>query len=96
MSMVTVVAKLVVREESVAAVKGELLKLIVPTRQEEGCIDYRLHQDNADPRVFIFFENWKDMACLERHLTTPHYRNYIAAVEGAIVEKVVHKMTCIA
>lgn len=96
MSIVTVVAKLVVREDSVEAVKTELLKLITPTRQEEGCIDYRLHQDNADPGVFIFFENWESMASLERHLTTPHYRNYVASVEGAIVEKVVHKMTCIA
>ncbi len=96
MSIVTVVAKLVVREDRVDAVKSELLKLVAPTRKEEGCIDYRLHQDNADPTVFIFFENWESMAALERHLATPHYRNYAAAVEGALMEKVVHKMTCIA
>lgn len=96
MSHVTVVAKLVVREDAVDAVKGELLKLIAPTRQEEGCIDYRLHQDNADPTVFIFYETWDGMASLERHLTATHYRHYTAAVGGAVVEKVVHRMTCIA
>lgn len=93
MSVVTVVAKLVVREGAVDLVKAELLKLIAPTRQEEGCIEYRLHQDNTDPSLFIFYENWKNMACLERHMSAPHFISYIAAVEGSIKEKVVHKMT---
>jgi quinol monooxygenase YgiN len=93
MSVVTVVAKLVVREDAVEAVKTELLKMISPTRQEEGCLEYRLHQDNTSPTVFIFYENWVSMACLERHITTPHYKNYILAVDGAIEEKTVHKMT---
>jgi quinol monooxygenase YgiN len=93
MSVVTVVAKLVVRVDSVEAVKSELLKLIAPTRQEDGCLEYRLHQDNTNPTVFIFYENWENMACLERHISTQHYKNYILAVDGAIEEKTVHKMT---
>lgn len=96
MSIVTVVAKLVVKDDAVESVKSELLKLIIPTRQEDGCIEYRLHQDNASPGVFIFYENWKDSASLERHLLTTHYRNYIAAVSGALLEKEVHKMTRLA
>ena len=96
MSPVTVVAKLVIRENAVEAVKAELLKMIAPTRQEEGCIDYRLHQDNADPTVFIFYETWDGVASLERHLTTPHYCNYVAAVGWAVMEKDVYRMTCIA
>jgi len=94
--MVTVVAKLVAREDAIDAVKGQLLKLIEPTRQEEGCIEYRLHQDNTDPSVFIFYENWESMASLERHITTTHYKQYTAAIEDAVKEKTVHKMTCIA
>jgi quinol monooxygenase YgiN len=54
MSVVTVAAKLVVREDAVETVKAELLKLIEPTRQEAGCIEYRLHQDNDDPKVGNF------------------------------------------
>jgi quinol monooxygenase YgiN len=96
MPIVTVVAKLVVKEEALATVKAELLQLIVPTRQENGCLEYRLHQDNNEPRVFIFYENWENMDCLERHIASPHYKNYIAAVDGLIDEKTVHKMTCIA
>jgi quinol monooxygenase YgiN len=96
MSIVTVVAKLITKADAVESVKNELLKLITPTRQEKGCIEYRLHQDNDDPAVFIFYENWENMACLEQHMNTPHFKNYVAAVEGSIVEKVVHKMTGIA
>jgi quinol monooxygenase YgiN len=96
MSVVTVVAKLVVREDAVETVKAELLKLIEPTRQEAGCLEYRLHQDNDDPKVFIFYENWQGMASLEQHIASTHYRDYVAAVSGMIQEKSVRKMTCIA
>ena len=44
MSKITVVAKVVAKKVAVAAVKTELLKLIIPTKNESGCIDYRLHQ----------------------------------------------------
>lgn len=93
MSIITVVAKLVVKEGAVELVKTELLKLIMPTRKEEGCIEYRLHQDNADPSVFIFYENWLNMACLERHINSAHFKGYVAAVGDQLTEKVVHKLT---
>lgn len=93
MSGITVVAKLVVKEESVASVKAELLKLVAPTMQEEGCIEYRLHQDGADPALFIFYENWQSMDCLEQHMNSVHFNRYLAAVDGKLAEKVVYKMT---
>jgi quinol monooxygenase YgiN len=95
-SIVTVVAKLIVHETALESVKTELLKMIEPTKMEEGCIEYRLHQDNDDPKVFIFFEMWENLACLEQHMATPHFSSYITAVEGMIAEKTVHKMTRIA
>jgi quinol monooxygenase YgiN len=93
MSQLTVVAKVVAKKGSVESVKSELLKLVAPTRKEEGCIDYNLHQDNDHPDVFIFYENWESAACLERHIHSDHYKAYAGAVDGLIEEKVVHKMT---
>ena len=93
MPTVTVVAKLVVKEDAIESVRAELLKLIAPTRQEKGCIEYRLHQDNEDPAVFIFYENWESLASLEQHMESAHFTNYISAVEGKLVKKVVNKMT---
>jgi quinol monooxygenase YgiN len=96
MSKVTVVAKLVARKEAVDAVKAEVLKMVEPTRQEPGCIEYRLHQDNQDSAVFLFYENWESLSCLEQHLRSTHYQSYVAAVGGLLSEKVVNKMTEIA
>ena len=95
MSTVTVVAKVVAKRESVESVRDELLRLIAPTRSEEGCIEYRLHQDSADPAVFIFFENWESEACLARHVESDHFKDYVSAIDGMLEEKIVHRMTMI-
>lgn len=92
---VTVIARLVAKPEAIAEVKIELLKMVEPTRQEEGCLTYRLHQDNENPALFIFYEIWENMERLLAHTNTRHYREYAAAVEGKIAEKIVQKMTCL-
>ena len=96
MAKITVVARVVAKKEAVEAVKAELLKIIGPTRQEPGCIEYRLHQDNEDTAVFLFYENWENLSCLEQHMISPHFQSYVAAVGDLLAEKVVHKMTEIA
>ena len=93
MSTVSVVAQVVARQEAIEAVKAGLLRMIEPTRKEEGCREYRLHQDNADPAVFVFYENWDSMACLERHMDSGHFKEYVAAIGSMIAEKAVHIMT---
>jgi len=95
-SHLTVVAKVVANPDAVEAVTAELLKLIAPTRQEEGCIEYTLHRDNQDSAVFVFYETWEEPAALERHMNSPHFKAYISAVDGLIAEKTVHLMTRIA
>lgn len=95
MSNLTVVAKVVAKKEFAESVKSELLKLIKPTRNEQGCIEYKLHQDNEDAAVFVFYETWENLACLESHMNTRHFKDYVSAVAGMLEEKVVHKMTLI-
>ncbi len=93
MPTVTVVAKLIANSDAVDTVKAELIKMIEPTRREDGCITYRLHQDNDDPSVFVFYETWQDLAYLVQHTQSSHYQAYIAAVGNLISDKVVHKLT---
>lgn len=93
MANLTVVAKLVAKKESIEALKAELIKMIAPTRREDGCIEYRLHQDNTDPSVFIFYENWQDQACLGQHMNSLHFKQYVLATEALLAEKSVHLMT---
>jgi quinol monooxygenase YgiN len=93
MSAVTVVAKVIAKSESIETVKTELIKILAPTRQEEGCIEYNLHQDNENPALFIFYETWENLSCLENHMNTDHFKNFAHAVGSMVEEIVVHKMT---
>jgi quinol monooxygenase YgiN len=96
MAKLTVVAKVVAKNESVEIVKSELLKLIEPTRKEEGCIEYKLQQDNESPGVFIFYETWESSAHLDKHMNTDHFKNFVSVVGSLVEEIAIHKMTKIA
>ena len=93
MSRLTIVAKIQVKKDFVNAVKTELIKLIVPSRKESGCIEYNLHQDNEDPTILVFYETWESASSFEKHTNTDHYKTYIRAIDGMIETKVVNKMT---
>ena len=93
MAIITIVAKVTAKRDQVEAVRAELQKMIAPTRLEKGCIEYRLHQDNEDPAVFLFYENWENATCVEQHMNSPHFKAYVAAVGDLIADKIVQKMT---
>ncbi len=96
MPKLTVVGKVVAKNESIELVKSELLKLIEPTRKEDGCIEYKLHQDNEAPTVFIFYETWESTDSLEKHMNTDHFKNFVSVVGSLVEEIAIHKMTTIA
>ncbi len=93
MSRITVIARIVAKEKSQEIVRSELLKLVSATRKEEGCLEYTLHQDNDNPLVFMFYENWKDESSLARHMNSEHFRNYVSVTDGMLDEKAVNKLT---
>ena len=96
MTNVTIIAKIVAQQEFIAAVKAELLKLVLPTTKEHGCIEYTLHLDNQTPELFIFYETWESAAAIEKHINSDHYKAYAKALDGMLEDKVVNKMTRIA
>jgi len=96
MSNLTIVANIIAENDHVELVRLELTKLIEPTRKEEGCIQYDLHQDNQNPAHFVFFEKWTSKQHLEAHLKNNHIAQYAQAVEGAIAQFTLNEMTHIA
>lgn len=52
--------------------RAELLALVGPTRAEDGCLRYDLHESTDDPDVFAFYEVWRDRAAHAAHDATPH------------------------
>ena len=51
MTTLTIVARIEAKSDQIELVKNALIKLIEPTRNEEGCLQYDLHQDNENAEV---------------------------------------------
>ena len=92
MSQLTIIAHIKAKTDQVALVKTELYKLIDPTRKEEGCINYHLHQDNNNPEHFLFYESWTSRDLWQKHMSSPHLADYLLATEGALEEVIIHEM----
>jgi quinol monooxygenase YgiN len=56
---INVVARFKAMEGMDRKLKELLLTLIEPSRSDEGCIDYELHQAIDEPALFIFYETWE-------------------------------------
>ncbi|MFC2135789.1 putative quinol monooxygenase [Bacteroidota bacterium] len=92
MAYLTIVAKIKAMEDVVEVVRNELLKLIEPTRKEKGCLDYILFQDNEDPSLFLFYENWETAEDLDRHMESEHFNACFDKI-GNMISTEVHKAT---
>ena len=47
---------------------------IEKTHEEEGCLLYALHRDNADPHHLVLLERWRSQEDLDAHFATPPIR----------------------
>ena len=73
----TVIAHLVSKPDRIEETKAFLLSLIERTRAEKGCVDYDLHQDDANPAEFTFYENWVTRIEWDRHMEMPHIKELV-------------------
>jgi quinol monooxygenase YgiN len=69
-----VVAKLTAQSGKEAEMEKALLDIIPQVKQEEGTLVYSLHKDQNNPRVFLFYEKYKDMDALAAHSSTPYFK----------------------
>jgi quinol monooxygenase YgiN len=89
----TILAHITAAPEKADLVRSELEKLLEPTRAEAGCLRYDLHVDNANPNLFVMFENWTDKNALDAHLIQPHIAAFGAATKGAIAGFSLNELT---
>jgi len=81
MPNLTVVAHVHAQPGKEDALREALVTLIGPTRREEGCVQYDLHQETGDPGHFVFYENWISKEALDIHLATPHFQAVLPKVQ---------------
>ena len=66
--LITVVATMTAKPESVEAVRAACEQAIAAVHQEPGCDLYTLHEANG---TFVFVEQWADEDALKAHSTAP-------------------------
>lgn len=92
----TAVARVRAVPGSEETVRDALIAMVAPTREEEGCLDYRLHEVDSDPGLFCFVALWRSEADLDAHLEEPHIADGLAAIADDTEYVVVSRMTRIA
>lgn len=91
-SKLHMIVKFEIKEEDIAYVKSALLKIVDPTRQEEGCVCYDLHQDINNPSILMFYEVWETVDAWKKHDATPHIAQFRKAIEGIDIKITFHKL----
>jgi quinol monooxygenase YgiN len=81
---VTVIARFRAKEGQESRLGQELQRLLAPTRAEDGCISYDLHQSTSDPALFVFYENWASQEALDAHFQTPHLQALLKLVSDLV------------
>ncbi|MEN1729732.1 MAG: putative quinol monooxygenase [Pseudomonadota bacterium] len=93
MAYLTITGNILAKSAHLDTVKSELRKLVSMTRQEQGCIQYDLHQDNDNPNYFMFYENWETRELWQAHMENSHIQAYLKATEGMIEKFWLHELT---
>ena len=93
MPALTIVAHVHAEPDHIGDVKAALQNLVAPTRAEKGCLQYDLHQDNADPGHFMFFENWSSRDTWQDHMNSAHIKANGPITAGKIARVDLFEMT---
>lgn len=56
--------------------------IIEHSQSEEGNISYELFEQTSEPNTFVMLEEWKDLAAIEFHNETPHFKKFIQETGG--------------
>ncbi|PWC14201.1 antibiotic biosynthesis monooxygenase [Brenneria roseae subsp. americana] len=75
---IRIVASLQAKAEFVDDVAAAVKKVVEPSRQEPGNLQYDLHEQINTPRAFVFFERWKNQDVLDEHEQTAHFKRLVA------------------
>lgn len=80
----TLVATLRAKKEKINDLKQALLSLMDKTRGEEGSVTYHLYVDRDDPQNFIFHETWANQELWEKHMESPHIKDFFAGADALL------------
>ncbi len=83
--MIKIIARRLVREDSVDEYLRLAAELVSASQAEPGCITYTLNRCIENPRLFSFIEAWKDQDAIDFHNASEHFTRLVPQL-GALVE----------
>lgn len=86
--MIVVTAKMKVKPEFKDQFMVEAENLIKLTRSEEGCLNYNLYSDTANPEYLIMLEFWDDMESLDSHMESEHFKAFGEAIPNYMDDEI--------
>jgi quinol monooxygenase YgiN len=72
------------REGQEEAVAEALHEVVVPSREEAGCLSIHVFRSIRDPRLFYIHSRWTNEAAFDLHAQLPHTLRFIERVEPLI------------
>jgi quinol monooxygenase YgiN len=64
-----------------AEFRGELLRVVAPSRAEPGCLAIRAFESLREPFVFAIHSEWADEAAFDLHAKLPHTVRFLEAAK---------------
>ena len=76
--MISVIAKLSIKEGKVEEATAAVKELMIHVAREEGTLMYTLNRDQSNPNTLVIMERYKDKAAFDVHSSTPHFKAFFA------------------
>ena len=92
MSKIVITAKVKIKEEFYLDVYEQLLLLYKHSIEEDGCIQFDLHNDVDDKNTFVFVETWVNQEALDNHTKSEHFISYIKKVSEKIEDLKINRL----
>lgn len=93
---IVVVARWTVAASSIAEVRALLPALQRQSLAEPGCLGYEILESSATPEVMVLIERYRDVAAIDAHRNSVHYRDLVAArIVPLLVQRQVDLLTLV-
>lgn len=77
MSQIKLLAEITAKPGKEDELAQALQALVAPSREDEGCLQYNLYQDDALSGLFVMDEVWDSKAALQQHEQTEHFKAFV-------------------
>jgi len=85
-SNVILVARFRAKEGKEEEVGDILVSLVEPTRAEEGCVFYYLHQVKDEKGHYLFYECFRSEEAFKIHAEAPYIRGFLDRTDELLAE----------